>query len=59
MIMLSALGALVNIGVIMYLGMQAKSCLTPEQMSSLGIEQNPLVLSFAAILALFLAIKNK
>lgn len=57
--MLSALGALVNIGVIMYLGMQAKSCLNPEQLSSLGIEQNPLVLSFVAILALFLAIKNK
>lgn len=57
--MLSALGALVNIGVIMYLGMQAKSCLNPEQLSNLGIEQNPLVLSFVAILALFLAIKNK
>jgi membrane protein DedA with SNARE-associated domain len=56
--MLSTLGALVNIGIIIYLGIQAKSGLTPEQLSNLGIEQNPLVLSCAAILALLLALKS-
>lgn len=57
--MLSALGALVNIGIIVYLGMQAKSCLGPAQIKDFEIAHDPFVLSFAAILALFLAIRNK
>ena len=59
MIMLSMIGALVNIGIIIYLGIHAKECFDPEQLANLEVAQNPLVLSFVAILALFLVIKNK
>ncbi len=57
--MLSTIGSIVNICIIIYLGIHAKSCLDPEQLSNLEVAQNPLVLSFVAILALFLVIKNK
>lgn len=55
--MLSAIGNLVNIGIVIYLGIQAKACLTSEQIADLNTAQNPLVLSFVAILALFLTRK--
>ena len=57
--MLSTIGAIVNICIIIYLGIHAKACLDPEQISNLEIAQNPLVLSFVAILAIFLVIKSK
>jgi hypothetical protein len=57
--MLSTIGAIINICIIIYLGIHAKSCLDPEQMANLDVTQNPLVLSFVAIIALFCVIKNK
>ena len=57
--MLSTIGGLVNIGIVIYLGIQAKACMTPEQIADINTAQNPLVLSFTAILALLLATKYK
>jgi len=57
--MLSTIGAIINICIVIYLGIHAKSCLDPEQISNLDVAQNPLVLSFVAIIALFFVIKNK
>jgi hypothetical protein len=56
--MLKILGVIINLGVIAYLGFQAKSCLTPEQLTDENIWQNPLILSFVAVVALFIALKN-
>ena len=57
--MLSTIGAIVNICIIIYLGIHAKSCLDPDQIANIETAQNPLVLSFIAVLALFLVIKSK
>jgi hypothetical protein len=57
--MLSTIGAIINMCIIIYLGIHAKSCLDPEQIANLEVAQNPLVLSFVAIIALFFVIKNK
>jgi len=57
--MLSTLGGLVNIVIVIYLGIQAKAGMNPDQISDLNTAQNPLVLSFVAILALILASRNK
>ena len=57
--MLTTIGALVNLGIIVYLGIQAKSCLDPAKINDLEITQDPFVLSFVAVVALFLALKNK
>jgi hypothetical protein len=57
--MLSTIGGLVNVCIIIYLGFLAKNCMSPEQFADVNTAQNPLVLSFVAILALLLATKNK
>jgi membrane protein DedA with SNARE-associated domain len=56
--MLKIIGVLLNLGIIVYLGYQAASCLGPEQMESLDAVQHPLILSFVAVVALFIALKN-
>ncbi|MGA3280321.1 MAG: hypothetical protein ABSD50_04975 [Smithella sp.] len=56
--MLKILGVIINLGAIGYLGFQAKSCLSPEQLTDANIVQNPLILSFIAVIALFIALKN-
>lgn len=56
--MLKIIGVIINLGVIAYLGFQAKSCLTPEQLTDDNIWQNPFILSFVAVVALFIALKN-
>jgi len=56
--MLKILGVLINLGIVGYLGFQAKSCLVPEQMADFNVGQNPLILSCLAIVALFIAVKN-
>lgn len=58
-VMLSTIGGLVNIGIIIYLGLQVKAGMTPEQYSDLNTAQNPLLLSFVAVLALILATRHK
>ena len=57
--MLSTIGGLINIGIVIYLGIQAKSCLNSEQISDMNTAQNPLVLSFVAVLALLLATRHR
>jgi hypothetical protein len=56
--MLKILGVIINLGIIAYLGFQAKSCLSPEQLTDTNILQNPLILSFIAVIALFIALNN-
>jgi hypothetical protein len=55
---MTILGVLLNLGVVAYLGFQAASCLGSEQIAGLNAEQNPLILSFVAVVGLFLALKN-
>ncbi len=55
--MLKVLGVLINLGIVAHLGYQAKECLNLEQMTEFNIAQNPLVLSFVAGVALFMAMK--
>ncbi|MGO8716668.1 MAG: hypothetical protein ACLPSL_08840 [Smithella sp.] len=56
--MLKILGVIINLGILAYLGFQAKACLNPEQLTDVNIVQNPLILSFIAVIALFIALKN-
>lgn len=56
--MLKMLGVLLNLGLIVYLGFTAAGCLGEDQIASLGIEQNPWLLSFLAVVGLFVATKN-
>jgi hypothetical protein len=56
--MLKILGVIINLGIIAYLGYQAALCLGPEQIADLHFAQNPLILSFVAVVALFIALKN-
>ena len=55
--MLTMLGVLLNLGALAYLGFQAASCLGPEQMTGLNFAQNPYILSFVGVVALYFAIK--
>ena len=57
--MLTTIGTLINLGIVVYLGLQVKACLDPEQMSNFDIAKNPLLLSFVAVVALFIAVKNR
>jgi hypothetical protein len=55
---LKILGVIINLGVIAYLGFQAQSCLSPEQLTDANIVQNPLILSFIGVTALFVTLNN-
>ncbi len=56
--MLRILGVLLNLGILAYLGHQTSSCLGQEQIAGLNIWQNPWILSFIGVVALFIALKN-
>lgn len=56
--MLKMIGVLLNLGITAYLGYQAASCLGSEQIESLSAAQHPLILSFVAVVALFIVLKN-
>ena len=56
--MLKILEVIINLGIVAYLGYQEASCLGPEQIAGLHFAQNPLILSFVAVVALFIALKN-
>jgi hypothetical protein len=56
--MLSILGVTLNLFIVAYLGFQLASCLGPEQISGLNAAQNPLILSFVAVVGLFMAMKS-
>ena len=57
--MLTTIGTLINLGIVVYLGLQAKACLDTDLMSNPDITKNPLLLSFVAVVALFIAVKNR
>lgn len=57
--MLTTIGSIINLCIVVYLGVQAKSCLEPEQIADFNVAQDPLILSFVAIVALFIAVKNR
>lgn len=56
--MLSILGVILNLAIIVYLGYQAGLCISAEQMTGANITQNPMMLSFIAVVALFMAMKS-
>jgi len=56
--MLKALGVIINLGIIARLGFQAKDCLNPIQIADFNVTQDPLTLSFVAVVALFVALRN-
>jgi len=56
--MLSALGVILNLGILIYLGFQSSSCMGQEYVDALNLWQNPYILSFVGVVALFIALKN-
>jgi hypothetical protein len=56
--MLNALGVMINIIALIYLGFQTASCLGPEQIEGVNTFQNPYIISFIGIVALFIAQRN-
>lgn len=56
--MLKVLGVIINLGVVVYLGFHLSKCLGPEQIADINATQNPLILSFVAVVALFIVLNN-
>ncbi len=56
--MLKAIGVIINLGVAIYLGFHLSQCMGPEEIANLNAAQNPLILSFVAVVALFIALNN-
>jgi hypothetical protein len=56
--MLRLLTVILNLGIVIYLGFQLKSCLGTEYIADLNIAQDPLVLSFVGVVALFISLSN-
>jgi hypothetical protein len=56
--MLRIMTVILNLGIVIYLGFQAKSCLVTEQIAGLNVAQDPLILSFVGVVALFIALSN-
>ncbi len=56
--MLKVIGVIINLGIIAYLGHQASSCLNQEQIAGITVNQDPMIYSFVAIVALFVAMRN-
>jgi hypothetical protein len=56
--MLKVLGVIINLGIVIYIGVQLSKCMGPEQIAGLNTAQNPLILSFVAVVSLFIALKN-
>ena len=56
--MLRILGLIINLGIVIYLGFLLSKCMEPEQITGLNISQNPLIMSFVAVVALFIVLKS-
>lgn len=56
--MLKAIGVIINLGVAIYLGFHLSQCMGAEEMANLNAAQNPLILSFVAVVSLFIALNN-
>lgn len=52
------IGVLLNLGVVFYLGYQWAACLGMDGSGALLSEQHPLIFSFVAVVALFVALKH-
>jgi len=48
----------INLGLVIYLGLQLSKCMGPEEIAGLNTAQNPMIISFIAVIALFMALKN-
>jgi hypothetical protein len=56
--MLRTLTVILNLGIVIYLGFQAKACLGTEQIAGINVTQDPLILSFVGVVALFIALNH-
>jgi hypothetical protein len=56
--MLRGLGVILNLGIVGYLGYMASACQDMEQISGVNAAQNPLILSFVAVVALFIILTH-
>ncbi len=56
--MLKVLGVIINLGLVIYLGLQLSQYMGPEKIAGLNTFQNPMIISFVAVIALFIALKN-
>lgn len=56
--MLRILTVILNLGIVIYLGFQLRSCLGTEFIVNFNVAQDPLVLSFVGVVALFIALTN-
>ena len=56
--MLRIMTVILNLGIVIYLGFQAKSCLDMEQIAGINVVQDPLILSFVGVVALFISLNN-
>jgi hypothetical protein len=56
--MLRGLGVILNLGIVGYLGYLASACMDAEQISGINAAQNPLMLSFVAVVALFIVLNH-
>lgn len=57
--MSKVIGVLLNLGIVAYMGHQVVSCLGTEKMADINnLSQNPYILSFVAVVSLFLVVKN-
>jgi hypothetical protein len=56
--MLRILAVILNLGIVIYLGFLAKACLGTEQIAGINVAQDPLILSFVGVVALFIALNN-
>jgi hypothetical protein len=52
------LGLALNLGIVAYLGYQLSSCLGDTEIIGSDMSQDPMVLSFVAVVALFMVLKN-
>jgi len=51
-------GVILNLLLIAYLGYTAGTCLRPDKIENLSLVQDPFVISFLAVVALFFSLKD-
>ena len=56
--MLKVLGVVINLGLVIYLGLQLSKCMGPEEIAGLNTAQHPMIISFIAVIALLMTLKN-
>jgi hypothetical protein len=56
--MLKLTAVILNLGISIYLGFKALSCLSSQDIIGSNFTQNPLFLSLVGVLALFIVVRN-